>query len=386
MLVLVESAAPVRRSTLRFGGHLDRYIGSLYLASYVTAFLIIVGLFLILDLASNLEGYLEAWPDGSRAPSLLIVQYYLLQIPFLYLQVAPFITLVAGLFTVAKLIKHNETVAALAAGVSAHRLLAPVFVAGFASAIFMFTLRELATETIAGRRDQYRYVLENKKWDCVYKNVRVRDLSGNLIELAEFRPAAGSPPRPEARGLDAIRQSTSQPWTMTEIVASRAVYEERDGRTGWWLEGGVRRVSEQQGLQREEPIQFLEGFEFTPRLALAEERAEQNPLEVSFGEARDLSRRDPDNVVYQTLLQYHLTFPLACVVLLFVGVPMLLRHEKKGIEGLAQGSLVCIFYFAADFICRNMGLQGGLDPMLAAWLPVLVFGSLGLVFYDAMRT
>jgi lipopolysaccharide export LptBFGC system permease protein LptF len=54
--------------------------------------------------------------------------------------------------------------------------------------------------------------------------------------------------------------------------------------------------------------------------------------------------------------------------------------------GLAQGSLVCIFYFAADFICRNMGLQGGLDPMLAAWLPVLVFGSLGLVFYDAMRT
>jgi lipopolysaccharide export LptBFGC system permease protein LptF len=375
----------VRRSALKPGGHLDRYVGSLYLASYVTAFLIIVGLFLILDMASNLEGYLEAWADGSRAPTLLIVRFYLLQIPFLYLQVAPFITLVAGQFTVAKLLKHSETVAALAAGVSAHRLLAPVFLAGFASAAVMFALRELATETIADRRDEYRYVLEHKQRDRVYTNVRVRDLS-YLVELGEYRPAAGSPPRPEARGLDAIRQSTSQPWTLTEVVATTAVYEEHDGRNAWRLEGGLRRESQQQGLQREEPVQYLEGFDFTPRVALAEVRAEQNPLELSFGEARELSRRDPDNVVNQTLLQYHLTFPLACVVLLLVGVPLLLRHEKKGIEGLAQGSLLCVFYFAVDFICRNLGLQGGLDPMLAAWLPVLVFGSLGLVFYDAMRT
>ena len=376
----------MRRSVLKPGGHLDRYVGSLYLASYVTAFLIIVGLFLILDMASNLEGYLELWPDGTRASTLLIVRYYILQIPFLYLQVAPFITLVAGLFTVAKLLKHSETVAALAAGVSAHRLLAPVFIAGFVSAIVMFSLRELATETIADRRDQYRYTLDKKVREPVYLNVRVRDLRGNLVELGEYRPSTGSPPHPEARGVDAIRQSSSQPWTLTEVVATSMVYEERDGYTRWWLEGGVRRESQQQGLQREEPVEFLSGFDFTPRVALAEVRAEQNPLEVSFGEARELSRRDPDNVVYQTLLQYHLTVPLACVVLLLVGVPLLLRHEKKGIEGLAQGSLLCVFYFAVDFICRNLGLQGGLDPMLAAWLPVLVFGSLGLVFFDAMRT
>jgi len=31
-------------------------------------------------------------------------------------------------------------------------------------------------------------------------------------------------------------------------------------------------------------------------------------------------------------------------------------------------------------------LEGGLSPILASWLPVLVFGSLGIVLYDSIRT
>ena len=47
---------------------------------------------------------------------------------------------------------------------------------------------------------------------------------------------------------------------------------------------------------------------------------------------------------------------------------------------------MCIVFFAADFIARNLGLQGRLDPRMAAWLPALFFGSLGLVLYDSMKT
>jgi lipopolysaccharide export LptBFGC system permease protein LptF len=45
-----------------------------------------------------------------------------------------------------------------------------------------------------------------------------------------------------------------------------------------------------------------------------------------------------------------------------------------------------VFYFAADFFFRNLGLGGNLDPRLASWLPILFFGSLGLVMFDSMRT
>ena len=73
---------------LRLFGRLDRYVGGLFVNSYATALFLVVGLFLILDMASNLDDYLEPWPDGTRASNLLIVWYYLLDLPFLFLQVA----------------------------------------------------------------------------------------------------------------------------------------------------------------------------------------------------------------------------------------------------------------------------------------------------------
>jgi hypothetical protein len=115
---------------LKWGGRLDRYVGALFVSSWATALLLLVGLFLILDLSSNLDEYLEAWPDGTRAPTFLIVRYYLLNVPFVFLQVGAFVTLVAGLFTVSKLLKHNETIAAAGRRRQRAPPAAPVFLGG----------------------------------------------------------------------------------------------------------------------------------------------------------------------------------------------------------------------------------------------------------------
>ena len=369
---------------LRIGGHIDRYVAALFVSSFATAALVVVGLFLILHAASNLDEFLEAWPDGSRAPSSLIATYYLLEVPFVFLQVAPFVTLVAGLFTVSKLVRFQETIAALAAGVSARRLLAPVFVGAATCAVAMVGLRETIGFRLANKRDAARYVLVEKRWDRVYENLWLRDLAGNSLRLGEFRPSTGSPPRAEARDLEALLGSVDD---FVQTTAQGAVWVERGGDRLWLLEGGVRRAVGPDGGERVEAAEALEGFAFTPELALTYWRARQNPLDLSFAEARDLARRDPDNVQYQTLLQYLLTFPLANFVLLLVGLPILMRHERsKGAEGLAAGCLLCLFYFAADFVFRNLGLGGSLDPLLAAWIPILFFGSLGLVLFESMRT
>ena len=54
------------RRRLPFLGRMDRYVASHFLTSYATALLLVVGLFFILDMAANLDDYLEPWPDGSR--------------------------------------------------------------------------------------------------------------------------------------------------------------------------------------------------------------------------------------------------------------------------------------------------------------------------------
>ena len=364
---------------LRIGGRLDRYVGSLFLSSYATALLIVVGLFLVLDLAGKIDEYIEPMKDGSPTPSLLIVRYYVLHVPFLFLQVGPFVTLVAGLFTVAKLLRFQENVGALAAGVSSQRLLLSVIVLAGAAGAVMFGLREGLTSNLANRRDALRFVLEQKSYDRVYYNLFVRDLSGSVVHLREFRPATGDPPFAEVRGFRAVLARSNE-WVTIE--ADRAVFVRRGDGTGWRLTNGWRK-----DLSGTRPVEMLEGFEFTPELALTVARAHDQPLDLSYSEARTMTRRDPDNVAYQTLLNYHVTFPIANVVLVLVGVPLLMRSERKRTAaGLAAGSLLCIGYFATDLVFRNLGLQAALDPRMAAWIPILFFGSLGIVLFDAMRS
>jgi lipopolysaccharide export system permease protein len=189
----------------------------------------------------------------------------------------------------------------------------------------------------------------------------------------------GEPPFAEVRGFRAVLAKTHE-WV--NIEADRAVYVRRGTGTGWLLENGTR-----QEVGGTTKIDMLDGFEFTPELALTVARAHDSQLDLSYAETREMTRRDPDNVAYQTLLNHHLTFPLANLVLVLVGVPLLMRYERKRASaGLLAGSLLCISFFATDLVFRNLGLQAALDPRMAAWMPILFFGSLGIVLFDAMRT
>jgi hypothetical protein len=89
---------------------------------------------------------------------------------------------------------------------------------------------------------------------------------------------------------------------------------------------------------------------------------------------RELMRRDPTGPRNQTLFQYSLTFPLANLVLLLVGLPILLRHERgNGVEGSWRAASCACSTSAIDFVFPQPGLArtpwtapGGLatDPVL----------------------
>lgn len=369
----------MRQRALQIGGRLDRYVATLFLSSYATALFVVVGLYFALDFTSNIDEYIEPMRDGSPKPTVLIVRFYLLNLPFLFLQVGPFVTLVASLFSVSKMIKHNEIVAALGAGVSAHRLLMPIVTLALLAGAGMFQLRESLASGIVAKRDALQYILLKKDYDQVYRDLFLKDLSGSVVRLEEFRPATGNPPHAEVRGLHATLISLSQ-WV--EIDADKAVYVKRDGDYVWQLENGRRRE-----VSGDTKIDTLEGFDFTPQLAMTFARAHEAALDLSYAETREMAQRDPDNVVYQTLLQYHVTFPLANLVLVLVGVPLLMRYERRRIvASLTSACMLCILFFATDLVFRNLGLQASIDPRIAAWMPVLIFGSLGIVLFDSMRT
>ena len=87
------------------------------------------------------------------------------------------------------------------------------------------------------------------------------------------------------------------------------------------------------------------------------------------------------------LFHMRLTRPILGMVLVLLGLSVILRDQNSNIfvsAGLCLG--LCALFFASCFTCQSLGNYEYLSPALAAWLPVLVFGPLSLVMFDAIHT
>ncbi len=372
----------MKRNALKLGGKLDRYVGRLFLLSYLAAFFLVVGLALILELAVELDDFLA--PDaGGETPSLLLIgRYFALRIPFLYLDMSPYVTLVAGLFTAAKLTRFNEVVAALGAGVSVRRLFAPVLLIASLMAGGMFLLREWATTEIGAQRTALRDRLEEKRPHPVLENFFVYARTGQRVHVQEYHLGGPEPgaPQPEIRVLTCQFQKEGR---QVYLLAERA----RPGPDGTWLLEGAERIEADDAELRESAPERLDDVRFTTEDVLLSHKGREEPMALSFSESQRLLERDPTNAQYRTLLHYHMSFPLAGVVLLLVGLPFVLRQERgRAGERVAKGFFLCVGYFGVEFVARTLGLQGQLGPLFASWLPIVGFGALGLVLFLGQRS
>ncbi|HUR29273.1 MAG TPA: LptF/LptG family permease, partial [Planctomycetota bacterium] len=337
---------------------------------------------IVIDIATHLS-FFEPWRDGRSASTVLILEYYVLSIPFFYVNFSPFVTVVAGIFTVSRLVKKNELSAGLSAGVSAQRLLSSVFVGSLLAAAATFGIREGAHWIGGPRRDALSDMLEEGRDEAVYENFRFRaNADGDVVAIREYH-AGNADKAPEGLGFDVTLKRGG---VVTTIVADRIVWVDDGARRGWKLDGGVLR--EVGDVNETKSVEWLEPVQFTPEDVLTAWKARSpHLLELSFSQLLELSRRDPDNTSYLTLLQYLLTFPLANIVLVLCTVPILVGRERgKGGGAVMGGLLLCMAYFSVDFVTRSMGLNGGLSPLMSAWLPVLFFGALGISLTHFMRT
>ncbi len=365
------------KRSLRLGGRIDRYVTAHFVGSYALAAGLLVGLFIVLDAASNVEGWVDEAGPGPPATLLQVLRYYALNLPYIFLQVGPFVTVMAAMFTVSKLLAKNEVAPVFSAGVGAHRLLMPVYLGAVLMSVSMLGLREACGRWLSGPRDELIHRLKTRRSELEYRGVIVRNLDGSFAVIDRYSPRADGGPL--AHGLT-VKTRVGGHFTKIEAESARW-----DG-VGWVLEGGLRTDLVNDELHTS-PVSLLKEVELTPSLIEMYRRSRDAPLEMTMGEVATLLDREPDQPAWATLWHYFLTFSLANLILVLVGVPLMFSHERgRGAERLALGGMMCVFYFAFDFVLRTMGLHGFLSPVLAAWSPVLVFGVVGLFLTEAMHS
>src|SRR2546423_7828642 len=156
---------------------LDRYVVRHFLLAYFYCIAGFISIWFIFDVSDNISTFLD-----QRISRLLILKYYLTQVPQILVILLPVALLLALLFSLGRLSRSNEIVSMLTAGVSLPRILAPLLLIGLlttaASAALNYSLaphgeyaRKRLLEDPGSRRQQlgltaqiFRNRTDNRTW------------------------------------------------------------------------------------------------------------------------------------------------------------------------------------------------------------------------------
>ena len=359
---------------------IDRYLLRQFLSNFLICFLSLTGLYIVFDAFTNMEEFLRC-ADKEGGLLRLLGSYYLYHSVAFFDRTAPLLTLVAAMFTITWIQRHNEMVALMSAGISRMRVAAPVVWAALTITLLSVVNRELVIPQIRdelARRPQD--LVGDKPTDVQFHfdnqtNIWLRGESAYRDHLRITKP-------------DFLLPSTLDVYD--KVVTAEVAYSKpADARhpAGYLLHG----VSRPRDLAHKASLS-LEGNPviFTPRdnpdwlkpdecFVASEITYDQlcgRDSWLEFASTPQLivglqNRANDFGANVRVRIHKRFTQPLLDITLLFLGLPLVLTRESRNVF-LAIG--LCMAVVAAFTVIvmafERLGAISSISPVLGAWGPL----------------
>jgi len=365
---------------------LDRYLLSIFGTAFVLVTLTFVALFTAMDLSSRIARILSLKNINTLE---FLAKYYLVRMPMFLHLVLPAVSLFASMFTVIQLQKTNELLPMITSGVSLRRL-SLIFVAGaLVCAALMGALDEYVLPAMMdpiGETDDL-LISDKPQKNQLYTG---ENMVINLDEINNVTKVHLGITLTHYLGATGLRKEVVQAETMTWNPVEKIWYLHKgwiipfdNGQYRFETSPGqptpkVKMIAIPAGGYKLEPPPFPDDFK---------KRFTISGRSYRFEELRNLVGKFPHIATYQ--MHWHLKFasPLGPLVLLFLGLPFVSGAQHRSFyRGVALCLLLTIAYYAATFVCFELGIRGAIDARVAVWGPLGCFGLAGLVSFLRMRS
>ncbi len=358
---------------------IDMYVFREFMIPFSVLLMAFVIMFLIGDVFNDLEDFLS-----NKAPMHLVISYFTLKIPGNVRFILPISVLLSCMYTMANFGKHMEVTAMRSSGVSLMRCGASIFAVGFMVTCMLFYFNE---KLIPYTEREAVMIIERVAKGDKYVEKRYRMLTYRSPDKERtwlFRSFDKSGNHKEVT-MKKHRDDGTLDWDINADVAS---YTPK----GWVFTNATVTAYSKDGLMPKSPQQFptyslpLKEAPDNPRdVANAVKEPEELPswviLELLF-KTENMADRCRD--VYMTLLFRRLAFPWACVLAVFLGIPLATKNERSGIfMAIITAFVVIVVYQVTTEIFVILGKQGILWPPIAGMAPTLAFFVYG--WYNVTR-
>jgi lipopolysaccharide export system permease protein len=347
-----------------------RYALRTFLWNFFVLWISFTSLLQVVDLLNNSDEVLDRHPRDAGA----VIEYAIWRLPELAVFLIPFSVLMAALLSLAKFERSNETLALKSAGAPYYQILLTFLPAvGLVAALHFVLTDQVVPRAINHLMERDLYVDKKSKNDEDDQRVWVQD--GNMVvevgqvekqglELFNMRLYS----RDEIGNLidqTFVRHATfdvkTRKWTLEQVEDTKVI-------PGHPTE--VTSIPTQTWDTKLGPQEFSELIE-RPQ-AMTTKRL------WSFATSEQIGVRP--TYFYETWLQKRVALPVGSILMILLAAPVALsfgRRDKGVASGMAIGFGLGFLYFITEGLVQSLGESGAVPPFFAAWLPALLFASIG---------
>jgi lipopolysaccharide export system permease protein len=315
-----------------------------------------------------------------RIPVASLARFYFYLTPFILTQIIPVATLIACVYILGNLNRHNEITALRASGISVWEILRPILTAAFivSLAVFILNDRMLPPAMRIANRVKYEKLdagKRSKSRTIKINNVAIYGTGNKLIF---------------ARSFD-IQKNILKDIIMHQHDLKNDLILKLSARTVYWTKNGTWRGMDvalykmnNKGEFIGEPVITKEmdvGISETPTDFI---NNQWKPEFMSFMQLKRYMRifATGSKKTYKRFLvdlNHKIAFPFTCMITILISAPFVLSTKRGGaFLGMAKGIVIALLYIPVMAFGLALGKGGILPPFVGAWFSNILFAGLGI--------
>lgn len=350
----------------RYISRLDKYIIAKFIGTYIYSIALIISISIVFDVNENLSKF-----STYHAPlKAIIFDYYLNFIPYFSNLFSPLFVFIAVIFFTSKLAGNSEIIAMLSTGMSFNRLMRPYMISAALISGLTFYLGAYVIPKGNVVRQDFESRYKNNKKNTSADNVQMQVGKGIIAYIEHYDNVTKT-------GYNFSLDKFENKKLVSHLTSSMIQYDTiSDSKFHWTINNYT--------------IRTLKGMrEHITRGSKIDSMIVMEPIDLVFSKGQQETFTSPElkdyitkqrnrgssNVV-QYEVEYHkrIASSFASFILTTIGASLSSRKRKGGMGlYLGIGLALSFTYIMFQTVSATFAINANTPPILAAWIPNIVF-------------
>ena len=355
-------------------GRIDWYIITKFIGTYIFSIALIISIALVFDFNENLSKYTKY-----NAPwHAIIFDYYANFIPYYSNLFSPLFVFIAVIFFTSKLAGNSEIIAMLSSGLSFNRLMRPYMISCVLIASVTFYLNSYVIPHGTVIRRNFESLYRNSKKNTSAENVQLQVGKGIVAYIQHYddnykRGYGFSLDKFEGKKL--VSHMTAMEIQYDTIADTKYHWKATNWKTRTLV--GLREKIVTGDVK--DTVILMEPTDLVYSKGQQETFTSPELLDYI---SKQTSRGSGNVVQYEVEFHKRIAMSFSSFILTIIGLSLSARKRKGGMGlYLGIGLALSFGYIMLQTVCSTFAVNDNTPPLLAAWIPNIIFAFIAYYCY-----